>query len=412
MEIPSNRERFAEQTAHPDKRLAGKTDVAETPLEIRNLDGAVDDALHAWVHERLGRQLGKYAPQIERIEVRFGDENGPKGGIDRCCMIHVVLSALAPVVVEMRAGEDREAFDLAAGRAERALKRTMQKHGFSTKHKRRQRGKHGDADVETVREARIVDEDLQPSAADGAGRTAAETAKPEPRLEEGMTKPKVHKVAPEPTPEPEVTAQPTRVSDDFIEDADEAALDPDELGAWSLRGAVQEGYVPPRGISSVSLMNGAAADNPLTSPNFENEDHTVWEQTIGLTLQEGGIDGTREPAMVAGDDGEPSGDKLTRDLDLNQSTVREASLFDAGSEETAGDTRDPNINADNDSPEHVTVGDEGAPAAGDAAADEASQSLGGRGKSRRPLEGSRESDRGRAATKRPGAASASKDPAR
>jgi hypothetical protein len=149
-ENPDNRAPVAEQTQPTDKRLAGRTEIDQTPLEIRDLDGAVDEALHAWVHERLGRQLGKYGPQIERIDVRFGDENGPKGGIDRCCMIHIVLSSLAPVVVEMRAGEDREAFDLAAGRAERALRRTMQKHGFTTKHKGRQRGEHGAADAETV----------------------------------------------------------------------------------------------------------------------------------------------------------------------------------------------------------------------------------------------------------------------
>jgi putative sigma-54 modulation protein len=161
-DTPNIRAPFAEQTVPTDKRHAGRTEVFETPLEIRNLDGAVDESLHAWVHERLGRQLGKYAPRIERIDVRFGDENGPKGGIDRCCMVHVVLSTLAPVVVEMRAGEDREAFDLAAGRAERALKRTMQKHGFNTKHKGRQRGTHGAADIETVmtamEEAGLVDD--------------------------------------------------------------------------------------------------------------------------------------------------------------------------------------------------------------------------------------------------------------
>jgi hypothetical protein len=144
---------FAESTTPTDKRLAGATEVFETPLEIRNLDGAVDEELHAWVHERLGRQLGKYATQIERVEVRFGDENGPKGGIDRNCMIHVVLSALAPVVVETRAGEDREAFDLAAGRAERALRHTMQKHGFSTKHKRTQRGGHGELEAGELQQA-------------------------------------------------------------------------------------------------------------------------------------------------------------------------------------------------------------------------------------------------------------------
>ena len=124
---------FAEQTLPLEKQNEGRTEASRTHVEIRNLDGSVDDSLHAWVQERLGRQLGKYAPHIERIEVRFGDENGPKGGIDRSCMVHVILSSLPPVVVEVRAAEDREAFDLAAGRAERALTRSMEKRGFSTK---------------------------------------------------------------------------------------------------------------------------------------------------------------------------------------------------------------------------------------------------------------------------------------
>ncbi|HTU63173.1 MAG TPA: HPF/RaiA family ribosome-associated protein [Polyangiales bacterium] len=127
----------------------GRAEAIEMPLEIRSLSGSVDSALQAWIHERLSRHLGKYASHVERIEVRFGDENGPKGGIDRCCMVHAVLSSLPPVVVEMRAAEDREAFDLAAGRAERAIARSMQKHGFSTKHKGRQRGEHGE-NTETV----------------------------------------------------------------------------------------------------------------------------------------------------------------------------------------------------------------------------------------------------------------------
>ena len=145
-----NRAPFAEQTHSIDKRHAGRTEAFDTPLEIRNLDEAVDAALRAWVHERLGRELGKYAPHIERVDVRFGDENGPKGGIDRACMVHVVLSSLEPVVVEMRAGEDREAFDLAAGRVKRALGRTMAKHGFNTKHKRKQRPPHGALDEDAM----------------------------------------------------------------------------------------------------------------------------------------------------------------------------------------------------------------------------------------------------------------------
>jgi ribosome-associated translation inhibitor RaiA len=125
---------FAPHTSSIDKRHAGRTGPLETQLEIRSGSNEIEPELRAWVYDRLGRQLGKYAPQIERVQVRFGDENGPKGGADKCCLIHVVLSKLPPVAVEMRGTTEREAFDLAAKSAERATRRNMEKHGFSTHH--------------------------------------------------------------------------------------------------------------------------------------------------------------------------------------------------------------------------------------------------------------------------------------
>lgn len=163
----NNRAPLADQLATTNKRLAGATEAAETPVEIRSPHAHVDAALQSWVHERLGRQLGKYATQIERVEVRFGDENGPKGGVDRNCMIHLVLSTLAPVVVEVRAADEREAFDLAAGRAERALRHTMQKHGFHTKHKGRQRVPHAAPDEALVMASLEEADMLEPQ--DGVG---------------------------------------------------------------------------------------------------------------------------------------------------------------------------------------------------------------------------------------------------
>lgn len=123
---------FAEQTETTNKRRAGATPASETPVEIRGV-GLIDPTLRDWVHESLGRHLGKYARQIERVEVRFGDVNGSKGGIDRVCMVHLIVSALPPVVAEERSGEDRQAFDLAVATAERALRHSLGKHGFSAK---------------------------------------------------------------------------------------------------------------------------------------------------------------------------------------------------------------------------------------------------------------------------------------
>lgn len=147
----------------------------QTPLEIRSLDGAVEPALYAWIRERFGRHLGKFAPQMERIEVRFSDENGPKGGVDRHCLVHLVLSSLSPVVVEDRGKTDREAFDLAAGRAERALKHTLSRRDFSVKNREKQRA-HNDGmqepQVEEISEDEVDTQDSLYGRREGRGADA------------------------------------------------------------------------------------------------------------------------------------------------------------------------------------------------------------------------------------------------
>jgi ribosome-associated translation inhibitor RaiA len=138
-----------------------------TRLDIRTPHTHVDEALRDWVHERLGRHLGKFASQIERIDVRFGDENGPKGGIDRDCLVHVVVNGLPPIAVEVRGETDREAFDLAAGRAERATKHALQRHGFTAKRRKRDMANANGAD-DTM-------EQMMPAADGGDGAPAEDS---------------------------------------------------------------------------------------------------------------------------------------------------------------------------------------------------------------------------------------------
>jgi ribosome-associated translation inhibitor RaiA len=150
---------FAAHTIQSDKRLAGRTSALATQLEIRSGGNHVDPALHDWIHERLGRQLGKYAEQIERVQVRFGDDNGPKRGQDKSCLVHVILSKLPPVVVEMRGETEREAFDLAAKGAERATRRNMEKHGYSTHHHKHKHAGHPPAALLEAPDAADAGED-------------------------------------------------------------------------------------------------------------------------------------------------------------------------------------------------------------------------------------------------------------
>jgi hypothetical protein len=142
----------------------GADDALDLPIEVRDLDGGAGQRLRRWVHNRLGRQLGKFGPLIERIELRFGDVHGTKGGVDRSCMVHVILSALPPVVVEAVGETHQKAFDLAAGKAERATRHNLEKHGFATGHKRRH---HHDKALDHARAESVPPLDGEASAPDG-----------------------------------------------------------------------------------------------------------------------------------------------------------------------------------------------------------------------------------------------------
>ena len=108
----AKRRPFARKLPRADKVALGRTYAAETPLSIRRARIETTPALEAHVRKHIGFKLGKFAPRIERVTVRFKDVNGPRGGVDTLCRIKVVISRLASVVVEELASGPREAFDL------------------------------------------------------------------------------------------------------------------------------------------------------------------------------------------------------------------------------------------------------------------------------------------------------------
>ncbi len=128
--LRSNATRRAPMGVAPEtvaKETRGRTISPETPVAIRAKDGGVDDELRAYVHQRAGFKLGKYAPQVDRISVRFEDMNGPKGGADSQCTVKVVLSRHESVVVEVVEADYRQAFDHAIDSTERAVRRTIER---------------------------------------------------------------------------------------------------------------------------------------------------------------------------------------------------------------------------------------------------------------------------------------------
>jgi len=117
---------FAATVSRPDRRAGGRSWApTTTPLAVRTSGIGIDADLRRRIHRRLGWRLGKFAPRIERLTVRFEDVNGPRGGIDVACRIKAVVSGVPSVVVTEIARSPVAAFDRAGQRIERVVRRTI-----------------------------------------------------------------------------------------------------------------------------------------------------------------------------------------------------------------------------------------------------------------------------------------------
>jgi CBS domain-containing protein len=118
---------FAEQIPRAQKRHLGRTAAPEVPAYIRAVGTALDVVERESIRRKLGRKLGKFALDIERTSIRVEDVNGPRGGIDKRCRVKVVISGMPSVVVEEQDHDLTTAIDGALGRAERAVRRALEK---------------------------------------------------------------------------------------------------------------------------------------------------------------------------------------------------------------------------------------------------------------------------------------------
>lgn len=155
--------------------------------------------------------------------------------------------------------------------------------------------------------------------------------------------------------EPEFTAQPKEMSEE-LESSPEGesglSVAPEDLGRRFLNDATdQTNFESERGGDNADLWvnDPAPSDEALSGPNFEG-DRNIWENTVSLTLQNGSVEGAQEelvPPTSSDEEQEDPQDGLhlvdrTRDLDLTESAVQEASLLDHETGEL-GETASPEL---------------------------------------------------------------------
>ena len=103
----------------------GSTEARQIPAHIRAAQGKLGSSNRDYIRRKLGTKLGKFSSSIERLSVRVGDVNGPRGGVDQLCRIKVVLRGLPSVVFESRDASLNAAVDGALSGVERTVRRTL-----------------------------------------------------------------------------------------------------------------------------------------------------------------------------------------------------------------------------------------------------------------------------------------------
>lgn len=82
-------------------------------------------ALAEHVRRRLAFVLARHSDRIQRVGVRIGDENGPRGGVDKFCRIRVHLQDAPVAVIEDVAVDLYAAIDRAAERVGRVVAKRL-----------------------------------------------------------------------------------------------------------------------------------------------------------------------------------------------------------------------------------------------------------------------------------------------
>jgi ribosome-associated translation inhibitor RaiA len=95
----------------------------EVSIKTNGLD--LSDPLRAYTERRLRFSLGGFAAQLDGVEVRLADVNGPRGGVDKHCAIKVMLRRMGVVFARGAGADAYGAVDRAAARVRAAVSRSL-----------------------------------------------------------------------------------------------------------------------------------------------------------------------------------------------------------------------------------------------------------------------------------------------
>lgn len=96
-------------------------------IDIQARGFKLTEAIRQHTERRLRFAMGSMQCGSNGILVRLSDENGPRGGMDKLCLIQVTFPGASPVVIEDVQSNLYTAIDRAADRVGRTVARRLQR---------------------------------------------------------------------------------------------------------------------------------------------------------------------------------------------------------------------------------------------------------------------------------------------
>lgn len=95
-------------------------------VEIHVSKIELTSTIEEYVERRLFFALGRFADVVKHVDVTLSEINGPKGGVDKLCLMRVGLKRQTkPVVADVLHEDLRTSIDLTADRLGRAVARAV-----------------------------------------------------------------------------------------------------------------------------------------------------------------------------------------------------------------------------------------------------------------------------------------------
>jgi ribosomal subunit interface protein len=103
-------------------------------IDVQARNFSLTEAIDNHTKQKLEPMLHHYGDRILKVIVHMSDDNGPKGGEDKHCHIHVEMKKLPTVVIEDSEENLYTAIDNATHRAERAVRKMLEKEQTKARH--------------------------------------------------------------------------------------------------------------------------------------------------------------------------------------------------------------------------------------------------------------------------------------